>query len=108
MVETCLSSRSTLDPPPVKEWKFAELLADDRVRTRWQKVRRFFFLRESTYDITSRCNIRCNGCYYYEGDKQNMPSDNRESGRPGDNLMRSEKRPGVLPLWCLPAPNRPW
>ena len=93
MVETCLSSRSTLDPPPVKEWKFAELLADDRVQTRWQKVRRFFFLRESTYDITSRCNIRCDGCYYFVGDKQHA-RDNREP-EAWRALIREEKARGI-------------
>jgi MoaA/NifB/PqqE/SkfB family radical SAM enzyme len=55
---------------PKKKWKFSELLADNEVRQHWEKVRQFFFLRESTYDMTSRCNIRCNGCYYYKGEKQ--------------------------------------
>lgn len=49
--------------------KFKDLLARPEVRARWEKVRRYFFLRESTYDMTNRCNIRCDGCYYYEGDK---------------------------------------
>ena len=49
--------------------KFKEVLADPDIAARWEKVRRYFFLRESTYDLTSRCNLRCDGCYYYEGDK---------------------------------------
>ena len=53
-----------------KEWKFSDLIADPAVRERWERVRRYFFLRESTYDMTRRCNIRCEGCYYFEGDKQ--------------------------------------
>ena len=53
-----------------EEWKFSDLIADPGVRERWDRVRRYFFLRESTYDMTSRCNIRCEGCYYYEGEKQ--------------------------------------
>ena len=51
-------------------WKFAEILAAPGIRERWEKVRRYFFLRESTYDMTNRCNIRCEGCYYYTGEKQ--------------------------------------
>lgn len=51
-------------------WKFAEILAEPGIRERWEKVRRYFFLRESTYDMTNRCNIRCEGCYYYTGEKQ--------------------------------------
>ena len=49
----------TLEDP----WKFADIIADPAIKSRWEKVRRYFFLRESTYDMTSRCNIRCNGCY---------------------------------------------
>ncbi|MDD4998385.1 MAG: hypothetical protein PHI99_09550, partial [Syntrophales bacterium] len=50
--------------------KFSELLSDPEVKTRWEKVRKYFFLRESTYDMSNRCNLRCDGCYYYEGEKQ--------------------------------------
>jgi MoaA/NifB/PqqE/SkfB family radical SAM enzyme len=49
---------------------FKELIAVPEIGERWDKVRRYFFLRESTYDMTRRCNLRCDGCYYYEGDKQ--------------------------------------
>ena len=55
---------------PARRWKFSELLADPVVRDRWEKVRKYFFLRESTYDMSNRCNLRCDGSYYYEGVKQ--------------------------------------
>jgi MoaA/NifB/PqqE/SkfB family radical SAM enzyme len=76
-----------------REWKFSEILADPAIRERWEKVRRWFFLRESTYDMTGRCNIRCEGCYYYEGEKQ-FAEENRS---PDDwrALMRSEKARGI-------------
>ena len=51
-------------------WKFSDILSDPVIRSRWQRVKKYFFLRESTYDMTNRCNIRCEGCYFYEGDKQ--------------------------------------
>jgi MoaA/NifB/PqqE/SkfB family radical SAM enzyme len=56
-------------------------------------VRRYFFLRESTYDMTRRCNIRCNGCYFYEGEKQHA----RENTSPDDwrRLMQAEKARGI-------------
>ncbi|HBT96233.1 MAG TPA: radical SAM protein, partial [Desulfobulbaceae bacterium] len=54
-------------------WKFTDILAVPEIGARFAKVRRWFFLRESTYDMTSRCNIRCEGCYYYRGDKQFAP-----------------------------------
>ncbi len=73
--------------------RFSDILADDCVRERWKKVRAFFFLRESTYDMTCRCNIRCNGCYYYEGDKQHS-IDNRD-GETWQRLMSSERERGI-------------
>jgi len=76
-----------------KTWKFSEILADPGVRQRWEKVRKFFFLRESTYDMTTRCNIRCDGCYYYEGEKQFADeNDNPEAWR---MLMKEEKKRGI-------------
>lgn len=81
------------DHPPQKEWKFSELLADHNVRQRWEKVRRYFFLRESTYDMSNRCNIRCEGCYYYEGEKQ-FARENRDLAA-WRKLMRAEKSRGI-------------
>jgi len=91
-LESSLSA-SADRPRPQGAWKFAELIADDRVRERWLKVRRFFFLRESTYDMTRRCNIRCNGCYYYTGDKQHT-EDNRDP-EAWRSLMRRERERGI-------------
>lgn len=75
------------------KWKFSDLLSDPVVRERWQKVKEYFFLRESTYDMTNRCNIRCDGCYYYEGEKQFT----RENGEveAWRKLMREEKKRGI-------------
>jgi organic radical activating enzyme len=85
---------SVAGPGPImKKWKFSELLADDRVRARWEKVREYFFLRESTYDMTNRCNIRCEGCYYYEGTKQ-FADENRDP-EAWRTLMRAEKERGI-------------
>jgi MoaA/NifB/PqqE/SkfB family radical SAM enzyme len=77
----------------MKTWKFAELIADPAVKERWERVRRYFFLRESTYDMTRRCNIRCEGCYYFEGDKQHAA----ELGDPEAwrALMRAERERGI-------------
>lgn len=79
--------------PVRRRWKFSELLADPEVRARWEKVRKYFFLRESTYDMSNRCNLRCDGCYYYEGEKQFAG----ENGDPGAwrTLMRAEKARGI-------------
>jgi hypothetical protein len=76
-----------------QHWKFSELLADPTVRARWEKVRRYFFLRESTYDMCNRCNLCCDGCYYYEGAKQFA----QENSDPDAwrKLMREEKARGI-------------
>jgi hypothetical protein len=76
-----------------KEWKFSDLIADPVVRERWERVRRYFFLRESTYDMTHRCNIRCEGCYYFEGDKQHVAEVlDPEAWR---MLMKAERERGI-------------
>jgi len=84
-----VSPASTADT----EWKFSDILAVPGIRDRWEKVRQYFFLRESTYDMSNRCNIRCEGCYYYEGDKQYA----RENKDPEAwrELMRAEKARGI-------------
>jgi MoaA/NifB/PqqE/SkfB family radical SAM enzyme len=82
------STSATSDKP-----RFSDLLTYQDVKARWEKVRKYFFLRESTYDMSNRCNIRCDGCYYYEGDKQFAV----ENLSPEDwrNLMQAEKARGI-------------
>jgi MoaA/NifB/PqqE/SkfB family radical SAM enzyme len=76
-----------------KTWKFSALLADPETRRLWEKVRKFFFLRESTYDMTTRCNIRCDGCYYYAGQKQfAAPNEDPAAWR---SLLQEEKKRGI-------------
>ncbi len=81
------------DCPPNKEWKFSEILTDPKIRERWEKVRKYFFLRESTYDMANRCNIQCEGCYYFEGDKQ-FAVENRDPAV-WRKLMQAEKARGI-------------
>lgn len=86
-------STPDIQKAPEQSYKFADLIAAPEVRHRWEKVRRYFFLRESTYDMSNRCNIRCDGCYYYEGEKQFT----RENGdvQAWRDLMRKEKERGI-------------
>jgi MoaA/NifB/PqqE/SkfB family radical SAM enzyme len=76
-----------------EKWRFSDITADPVIGARWEKVRKYFFLRESTYDMTNRCNIRCEGCYYYEGHKQFA----KENGDPEAwrKLMKAEKTRGI-------------
>ena len=85
-----LNHKASLDPGKPK---FSELLAQPEVRQRWEKIRKYFFLRESTYDMSNRCNLRCDGCYYYEGEKQfAVENGSVEAWR---DLMRNEKKRGI-------------
>ena len=76
-----------------QQCRFQDLLAEPIVRDRWEKVRKYFFLRESTYDMANRCNIRCDGCYYYEGEKQ-FARTNRDPDA-WRSLMRAERERGI-------------
>ena len=78
---------------PAKEYKFSEIIADPVIRERWEKVRRYFFLRESTYDMSNRCNIRCEGCYYFAGEKQ-FAEENRDPAA-WRQLLEAEKARGI-------------
>ena len=87
---TTINNKDSLEPAKPK---FSELLAQPEVKARWEKVRKYFFLRESTYDMSNRCNIRCDGCYYFEGDKQFAREINdAEAWR---KLMQAEKARGI-------------
>ena len=72
---------------------FSSLLQHADIAARFGRVRRYFFLRESTYDMTARCNLRCDGCYYYAGDKHGVEDNpDLEAWR---HLFRSEKARGI-------------
>ncbi|MGD9949695.1 MAG: radical SAM protein [Desulfobulbus sp.] len=76
-----------------RQYSFADILAVPAIRERWERVRRYFFLRESTYDMTNRCNIRCEGCYYFNGEKQFAQENGGEKA--WQQLMAIEKKRGV-------------
>ncbi len=76
-----------------KEYKFSDIIAVPEVKERFEKVRKYFFMRESTYDMSNRCNIRCEGCYYFNGDKQ-FAKENRNSAD-WKQLMEAEKERGI-------------
>ena len=56
---------------------FTALLANPELAERYRKVKSYFYMKESAYDVTSVCQLRCDGCYYYEGDKSHV-QDNKD------------------------------
>src|SRR5512137_1823876 len=87
------SALQVVEKENAAKWKFSDLLEDPQVRERWEKVRKYFFLRESTYDMANHCNIKCDGCYYYKGEKQ-FAKENRDP-EAWRALMREEKARGI-------------
>jgi len=72
---------------------FKEMIAVPGVGERWEKVKTYFFLRESTYDMTNRCNLACEGCYYFEGEK--FKAKDETDPERWRALFRSEKERGI-------------
>jgi hypothetical protein len=72
---------------------FTEYLQIPELAQRYQKVRRYFHLRESAYDVTSACQLRCDGCFYFQGDKY-QTRDNR-SPEAWRQFLTQEKERGI-------------
>jgi len=72
---------------------FTELLKKPELAERYKKVKKYFFLKESAYDITSACQLRCDGCYYFEGEKYKV----RDNASPEDwrAFFEQEKQRGI-------------
>jgi MoaA/NifB/PqqE/SkfB family radical SAM enzyme len=68
-------------------------LQDPELAERYKKVKKFFFLRESAYDVTSACQLRCDGCYYFEGDKFKV-TDSKDP-HAWRALLQSERERGI-------------
>jgi hypothetical protein len=62
---------------PEVNMSFTKYLQIPQLAKRYQKIRKYFFIKESTYDVTSACQLRCDGCYYFRGDKYKV-KDNRD------------------------------
>jgi hypothetical protein len=89
-VKAAAPTKALVEPPAVT---FPEILKHPDIAERFALVRKYFYLRESTYDMTRRCNVRCDGCYYYEGDKQNAEDNvDPEAWR---RLFQAEKARGI-------------
>ena len=68
-------------------------LQDPELKQRYAKIKPYFSLRESAYDVTSVCQLRCDGCYYFEGDKYKV-TDNRDPNA-WRALLQSERDRGI-------------
>lgn len=72
---------------------FTDYLQVPEIADRYQKVRKYFFIREAAYDVTSACQLRCDGCYYFQGDKYRV-RDNRDP-ETWRQFLQQEKERGI-------------
>jgi hypothetical protein len=72
---------------------FTKYLQIPQLAKRYQKIRKYFFIKESTYDVTSTCQLRCDGCYYFHGDKYKV-KDNRDA-EAWRRFFEKEKERGI-------------
>jgi len=70
---------------------FTEYLEVPALAERYRKVRKYFHLRESAYDVTSACQLRCDGCFYFSGEKYKT-KDNRDPEAWRDFLGHERER----------------
>src|SRR5208283_1655206 len=72
---------------------FSELMQNPELRARYKRLKQFFFIKESAYDVTSACQLRCDGCYYFAGDKYRI----RDIKDPAQwrDFLRQERSRGI-------------
>jgi MoaA/NifB/PqqE/SkfB family radical SAM enzyme len=71
------------------------LASDDGLAARYAKIRRHARgIRISGYDITKRCNLRCEGCFFFEGELSSHYPEVK-SDQDYDEFFRSEIERGV-------------
>ena len=82
---------------------FTEYLQIPELAQRYRKVKQYFFLRESAYDVTSVCQLRCDGCYYFQG--RNIRSRTPAIYRRGEPSSK-QKKSEASRMWSWPAPSQ--
>jgi hypothetical protein len=72
---------------------FLEYLQIPDLKTRYSKIKKYFNIRESAYDVTSTCQLRCEGCYYFQGDKYQVKDNSDEAAWRA--FLSSERARGI-------------
>jgi MoaA/NifB/PqqE/SkfB family radical SAM enzyme len=70
-------------------------LADATLKAKWDKIKSLgMSIRISGYDITNQCNLRCEGCFFFEGElSSNYASENTLDEY--NTFFASEKARGI-------------
>ncbi|TCS41942.1 radical SAM protein [Reinekea marinisedimentorum] len=51
---------------------FTKYLENPEIYARYNKVKPYFKLRSSAYDLTTRCQLKCEGCYFFSGESSHV------------------------------------
>ena len=50
----------------------SEYLANPKLAERYKKIRPYLLTRQAKYDVTTRCQLRCEGCCFFESDSHRV------------------------------------
>lgn len=73
--------------------KLGSYLKDPLLKGMYDAIRAVGPVRSIALDITSKCNLRCSGCYYYAEGMDQVPISQGDCAF--DALLRSEKERGT-------------
>ncbi len=74
-----------------------DCLSDPELRRRYARARKFRDITRHAcnYDMTSRCNLYCEGCFYFEGDAQTRLRENTDIAVWDDFFRRQARDRGI-------------
>jgi MoaA/NifB/PqqE/SkfB family radical SAM enzyme len=88
-----IKSRPVSFTPERRPAGFSEYLENPKIAARYRRLKRYFKIKESAYDVTSQCQLRCEGCYYFQGDKYQV--DDEKAADRWKAFMEEEKARGI-------------
>lgn len=75
MTHSAYTKISQANSKPVRKTnRLKDYLSDPKVKAVYQNIRKYKIVI-SGYDVTKRCNLRCEGCFFFEGDKSDIYND---------------------------------
>jgi len=52
--------------------RLEQYLENPDILQRYRKIKPYFKFKESLYEVTNKCQLRCQGCYYFTGSKHEV------------------------------------
>lgn len=93
MLDHCVVAGARAECMPSRT--ISAYLENEQVRLIWEKIRAHApQIRISGYDITNRCNLRCEGCFFFEGELSAKYSSDKSEAEYRE-FFRSEVSRGI-------------